>query len=191
MAKRDQPWVRLAAMMPASRAAPSTSPSWHCLDHQIERLLAHDHAAFRDGDAFGGAFVGTSTMRASPRWSIWVMGSLAAAVAILPCLFGFARRARFSSTARGAFLFGRRADVFLRRAMALLRYSLARLARNKGPVAAATSSCRIRLSPIRNVEMPSAEPARTSAGVRMPLSATGTRSRGIFGARRSLTSRRS
>jgi hypothetical protein len=28
------------------------------LEHHVERFLAHDHSAFRDGDPIGGTFVG-------------------------------------------------------------------------------------------------------------------------------------
>ena len=53
-------------------------------------------------------------------------------------------------------------------------------------VAAATSFWRIRLSPTRKVEMPTAASRARSAGVKMPLSPTMMRSRGTSGASRSL-----
>src|SRR5450830_1360786 len=108
------PWVRLAAMMPAMRAAPSTSPfmalpasttSSVCL-----RMITRPSATATRSVAL---LAETSTMRASPRWSIWVSSALA------------------SNGAGFAFFFGRRATMFLPRAMTLLRRSATRRAREQ------------------------------------------------------------
>src|SRR6266700_3087932 len=53
-------------------------------------------------------------------------------------------------------------------------------------VAAATSACRIRLSPTRKVEMPTRARRARSAGAKIPLSPTSSRSFGIKGASASL-----
>ena len=60
-------------MMPAMRATPSTSPFFALprLD-QRERRLAHDDPAFATAIRSVAGFSETSTMRASPRASIWV-----------------------------------------------------------------------------------------------------------------------
>src|SRR5262249_51409436 len=60
---------------------------------------------------------------------------------------------------------------------------------SKARVASATSARRMRLSPIRNAEIPIAASRARSAGVAIPLSPTMILSRGICGASRSLTAR--
>ena len=57
-------------------------------------------------------------------------------------------------------------------------------------VAAVTSACRIRLSPTRKVEMPTRSSRARSAGAKMPLSPTISRSFGISGASASLVAKR-
>ena len=65
--------VRLAAMMPAIRAVPMTSPFLAVAgeDH-VEGLCRHRDGALGDGEALGDRLSPTSTMLAAPRLSRWV-----------------------------------------------------------------------------------------------------------------------
>src|SRR6478609_5193011 len=71
------PWVRLAAMMPASRAAPSTSPlsalPATTKSSVSRRMMTLPSATATRSVAF---LAETSTMRAWPRGSIWVSSLL-------------------------------------------------------------------------------------------------------------------
>src|SRR6185437_10481471 len=108
------PWVRLAAMMPASRAAPSTSPlralPATTKSSVSRRMMTLPSATATRSVAF---LAETSTMRAWPRGSIWVSSLLSSSGG-----FGLRR------TPPLAFLAGREAFL-LPRAMASLRGGVA------------------------------------------------------------------
>src|SRR6185437_12231160 len=121
---------------------------------ELERRLAHDHAAFGDRDPFGRGFfrhIDHAGFAAGID-----MGEGGAAVGGLP------RHQRAPAAPSAS-----------------LRASSAR-------VAAATSACRIRLSPTRKADMPTRASRERSEGAKMPLSPTITRSLGISGASASL-----
>ena len=114
--------VRFAAMMPATRAAPSTSPFLALpVSDQRQRFLAHHHRAFGDGDASVAA-CRRHVDHAAPR----------------PCASRWVRA--------------------LRLAIVMLSPPCARRAPSSARVAAATSACRIRLSPTRKADMPTRQP---------------------------------
>src|SRR5690242_5374324 len=167
--------------------------------YEIERLRPHDHAPFGHGDPFSSTFV-TDIDHVGLTASIQMRepGACRSLVreVVRPCArsrhcprtwsrlsHGF----RFGPQSFGALPFFSRLRLHSPRhhrySATAWRVSRARSAR----VAAATSLCRIKLSPIRNVETPIRWKRARSAGALKPLSATTTRSRGIFGARRSLT----
>src|SRR5262245_24510346 len=105
-----RPWVRLAAMMPARRAAPSTSPFMALPSSTTSRvalLMITRPSAIAMRSVIPLAV--TSTMRASPRWSVWVSG-----------LAAWGGSGGLSARAGTVFL-ARPAAAFFCRAIALLR----------------------------------------------------------------------
>src|SRR5271163_4384102 len=130
------------------------------LAHKCERLWLHHDTTFGDRDAFGrGLCRHIHHARLAVRAQ---MGQLCR-----PARHGAQRAAPSLSLPRkrGRVGWGLRA--------------------NSARVAAATSSCRIRLSPTRNVAMPALASRARSLGKKMPLSPTTTRPAGMSRASRS------
>src|SRR5512143_1912841 len=158
-------------------------------EDEIEGFLPHEYASLGDCDALGGTFfrhvdhagfaalIDVGEGARHRRWLDLVR---------FPRGLGLGTRFRLRPANSNLLLAMRNGFGAPRHGLhsaPALRGSRASRAR----VAAATSVCRIRLSPIRNVETPTRLRRARSAGLFSPLSATTTRSRGIFGANRSLT----
>src|SRR5690242_2658655 len=185
MTQRDEAMGALGGHDPGKPGG-TQHVTFHCIafKNEIERFLPHQDAPLRDGDTLGCPFFGDIDHTGFA--SLVDMGEDA---------WGRGRRfggrpgtgrTWLATTSRGLFPAAR--DGFTARrhrphSAAARRGSDA----SKARVAAATSPCRMRLSPIRNVETPTRFRRARSAGVLSPLSATTTRSLGIPGASRSLT----
>ena len=144
MAERDQP-VRALGRHDAGEPRGAQHVALHGIagEHQVERFLAHDHAAFRDGDPFGrvlGGDIDHARLSALVDMGEFGVGDRRA---LSPSSWRAARARLFVWPPRRFFL--RLATVH---SAAARRGARARSAR----VAAVTSACRIRLSPTRKVE---------------------------------------